>query len=83
VRHDDDREAHKTRKHTCGPVFGRIARPVAVIHAVGAGLNGLFWSVLGGLLFYAGAFGGAHLPPGASHIPPLCDYAARFPFCFS
>jgi hypothetical protein len=43
--------------------FGRIARTVAVIYAVGAGLNGLFWSVTGGLMFYAGAFGGAHLPP--------------------
>jgi hypothetical protein len=41
----------------------RIARASAVTYALAAGLNGMFWSVLGVLWFYAGAFGGAHLPP--------------------
>src|SRR5262245_26400803 len=40
--------------------FGRIARAGAVTYAVGAGLNGLFWSVIGVLV----AFGGFHIPPG-------------------
>jgi hypothetical protein len=49
---------------TAARFFRRIARASAVIYAVIAGLNGLFWSIVGGLYFYAGAFGGAHLPPG-------------------
>ena len=48
---------------TVARFFGRISRVVPVTYAIGAGLNGLFWSALGGLWFYAGAFGGAHLPP--------------------
>jgi hypothetical protein len=51
----------------------RVARAGAVIYAVAAALNGLFWSVLGGLVFYAGAFGGAHIPPGVGllfMLPP-------------
>jgi hypothetical protein len=52
----------KAKSATVARLFGRIARTSAVIYAVGAGLNGLFWSVLGILVFYAG--GGAHLPPG-------------------
>ena len=48
---------------TVARFFGRIARAGAVTYAVGAGLNGVFWSVIGGLYFYAGAFGGAHIPP--------------------
>jgi hypothetical protein len=58
-----------TRARFCG----RIARASAVIYAVGAGLNGLFWTVIGVLWFYAGAYGGAHLPPGAGllfMLPP-------------
>jgi hypothetical protein len=47
----------------------RIARASAVTYAIGAGLNGLFWSVVGGLV----AFGGSHIPPGAGlffMLPP-------------
>jgi hypothetical protein len=49
--------------------FGRIARVGAVTYAIGAGLNGLFWSVIGALV----AFGGSHIPPGAGlffMLPP-------------
>ena len=49
--------------------FGRIARAGAVTYAVGAGLNGLFWIVIGGLI----AFGGSHIPSGAGlffMLPP-------------
>ena len=38
---------------------GRIARASAITYAVAAGLNGLFWSVIGGMWAYAGYFGGA------------------------
>src|SRR5262249_15998912 len=37
-----------------------LARFFGRAYAVGAGLNGLFWSVVGGLV----AFGGSHIPPG-------------------